>query len=223
MAYLNFSEALTEAKRRAALQGREVSSQEAAGLSRGIAESSADRAVQLEGLEQNKEQFEKQFGQQKTQYEGTMAENKRQYDESLSTQQRQFDESLSTQQRQFSQQMENTAKEYQLSVQTLEAQIRQFEESSATQRAQFGEQMAFQIAESARAAREWQRQLDLQREQFAAQLLAADANLPASFAPQGWNSASYLANNPDVASSAYWGQRPLNHWYSTGRLEGRTW
>ena len=212
MAYLNFSEALTEAKRRAALQGREVSSQEAAGLSRGIAESSADRAVQLEGLEQNKEQFEKQFGQQKVQYEGTMAENKRQYDESLGTQRDQF-----------ARQMENTQKEYQLSVQSLEAQIRQFEESSATQRAQFGEQMAFQISESARAAREWQKQLDMQREQFAAQLLAADANLPGSFAPPGWNSGSYLANNPDVANNPYWSQRPLNHWYSTGRLEGRTW
>ena len=131
MAYLNFSEALSEAKRKAALQGREVSQQEAAGLSKGIAESAQENAVEWEALEQNKEQYEK-----------GLEENKRQFDTSLA------------------EQMKNAEREYNLSVDTLTAQIAQYKESSEIQRAQFGQQMEFQIAESARAAERWKKEFD---------------------------------------------------------------
>lgn len=133
MAYLNFTDQLAEAKRRARLSGRPVSQQEVAGISEGQAAGASDRiakakviALQEDQATTQKEQFGLSFEQQKMQ-------NQRQYE---------------------------------LAQETLESQIAQYEASSAAQKAQFGEQMAFQIAESAKQAKQWETALKIQEEQW---------------------------------------------------------
>lgn len=38
-----------------------------------------------------------------------------------------------------------------------------------------------------------------------------------------FDAAAYLAANPDVAASGYWGSRPWDHYQSTGKTEGRAY
>ncbi len=72
MAYSNFVEALSEAKRRAQLQGRPVSEQEVRGITEGFASSQADKGLQEkslglqeQSLEASKSQFAENLAQRK--------------------------------------------------------------------------------------------------------------------------------------------------------------
>lgn len=65
MAYLNFSDALMEAKRRAQLQGRPISQQEVTGISEGFARSAAEKNIQEESLTESKRQFTESLAQRK--------------------------------------------------------------------------------------------------------------------------------------------------------------
>lgn len=193
MSYLNFSEALAEAKRKAALQGREVTQQEAAGLSEGIAESASSNAAEFAALEQSEEQFEQSLAEQKSEYEGTMAENTRQFNEQLA-------ESSS----QFKQQMEMAQQEYELSVQALEAQIQQYAESNALQREMFGEQMEYQIAESAREAAQWQSEYETAKSQWESEYSLLEKQTQAQIDAANSSSSSGCCIVASVASNREW-------------------
>jgi hypothetical protein len=119
---------------------------------------------------------------------------------------------------------------YDQAVATLTEQIRQYNESSATQKAQFGAQMEQQIAESQQRAEEFeatianqQQTFELQKASYVSELAAAGQEIPSSLAPEGWNTEKYLANNPDVATNAYWSSKPLLHWYTAGKAAGRSY
>ena len=195
MAFLNFTDALMEAKRRARVQGRDVSQQEAAGVSEGIAKASGERALAAESLATQKEQFAKQFGLQEKQY--------------------------GLQIRSLEQQIAEANRQYGLAQQQLAEQIRQFNESSETQKSQFGEQMAFQIWKTGEEVKSWKAQLDTTKTTTAMQLIQAGMPLPATLGPEGWNATSYLQQNPDVAADAGWAAQPLRHWYIHGAGENR--
>jgi hypothetical protein len=108
MAYLNFTDQLAEAKRRAKLSGRPVSQQEVAGISEGQAAGASDRiakgkviALQEDQSATQKEQFGQSFEQQKMQ-------NQRQYElaqETLESQIAQYEASSAAQKQQFGAQM----------------------------------------------------------------------------------------------------------------------
>ncbi len=65
MAYLNFTEALMEAKRRAQLQGRPLSEQEARGISEGYARAAGEKNIAESSLTQQESQFARQLAQRK--------------------------------------------------------------------------------------------------------------------------------------------------------------
>ncbi len=69
MAYLNFSDALMEAKRRAQLQGRPLSQQEVAGISEGWAQSAGDINLRNRALTTQEKQFAENLAFQKQQAE----------------------------------------------------------------------------------------------------------------------------------------------------------
>jgi hypothetical protein len=155
MSYLNFSEALAEAKRKAALQGREVTQQEAAGLSEGIAETAASNAANLEALAQSEEQFEQSLAEQKSEYQGSLAQSQSQFEATLAENRSQFAENLKIAQQ-----------EYELAVETLNAQIEQYESSTALQKEMFEAQMAQQISDSAEAVRQWEAEYETAKSQW---------------------------------------------------------
>ena len=195
MAFLKFTDALMEAKRRASLQGRQVTQQEATGISEGVAEAAGERGIQALSLAQQKEQFEKQYGLQEKQY--------------------------GLQVKSLEQQIAEANRQYGLAQQQLAEQIRQFNESSETQKAQFGEQMAFQIWRTGEEVKSWRDQLNTTKTTTAMQLIQAGLPLPATLGPEGWNATSYLQQNPDVAADAGWASQPLRHWYMHGAGENR--
>jgi hypothetical protein len=195
MAFLKFTDALMEAKRRASLQGRQVTQQEATGISEGIAEAAGERGIQAQSLAQQKEQFDKQYGLQEQQY--------------------------GLQIRSLEQQISESNRQYALAQQQLAEQIRQFNESSETQKAQFGEQMAFQIYQTGEQVKYWKDQSNTTKTVAAMQLTQAGMPIPATFAPEGWTAQSYLENNPDIAADAGWAAQPLRHWYEHGAGENR--
>jgi len=43
------------------------------------------------------------------------------------------------------------------------------------------------------------------------------------FKPDGWSSAQYLKNNPDIAEHEYFKTHPLEHWWKYGEAEGRSY
>ena len=218
MAYLNFTDALMESKRRARLQGREVTQQEAAGISEGVAKSAGDRSVQIEQL----------------------AQNKQQYETSMAQREKEFGKSFGLQEKTFAAKIEQDRRQYDMAVRTLSEQIRQYEASSAAQKAQFGEQMRFQISESAKLAAQWKKEFEEQERRFGittgqntrdydyAKAINASAMnqggvpLPPSiYAPTGWNAANYLKRYPGVAAHPFYKANPLNHYVIYGKNEGR--
>jgi hypothetical protein len=72
MAYLNFVEALMSAKRRAQLQGRPLSQQEATGISEGYARSARETGIQERGVELQ----ERSLAQQSSQFSQSLAQRK---------------------------------------------------------------------------------------------------------------------------------------------------
>lgn len=140
MAYLNFTDQLAEAKRRARLQGRPLSEQETAGISEGVAAGASDRVQKGKALALSEEQ--------------------------VANQKEQFGENLALNQAGFEQTKLQNQRQYELAQKTLENQIAQYNASSETQKEQFGEQMQFQIAESAKQAAQWQKTVETQAEQF---------------------------------------------------------
>jgi hypothetical protein len=72
MAYMNFVEALMSAKRRAQLQGRPLSQQEATGISEGYARGARETAIQEQGMELQ----EKGLAQQSSQFSQSLAQRK---------------------------------------------------------------------------------------------------------------------------------------------------
>ena len=68
MAYLNFTDALMEAKRRGQLMGRPLTSQESAGIAEGYASSASERLARAKALGLQ----EQQLSQQKSQFESSM-------------------------------------------------------------------------------------------------------------------------------------------------------
>jgi len=72
MAYMNFVEALMSAKRRAQLQGRPLSQQEATGISEGYAHAAKETGIQERGVELQ----EKGLAQQEEQFARSLAQRK---------------------------------------------------------------------------------------------------------------------------------------------------
>lgn len=201
MAFLRFTDALMEAKRRSALQGREVTQQEAAGISEGFAANASTRGIEAEKLKTQKEQFA----------------------ESLANQKEEFGKTLTQREKEWGSQVDQANKQYELAKSQLAEQIRQFNESSAEQRRQFGEQMAYQIQKSAS-------ELELARQNYnlgvattVTQMIQAGQPIPATLAPQGWTAEGYLAKNPDIANDAGWASQPLRHYFIHGAGENRSW
>lgn len=201
MAYLNFTDALTEAKRRASLQGREVSQQEAAGISEGIATSAGMRGIESEKLKTQKEQFAESLANQKDEFGRTMKQREKEWMSNV----------------------EQANNQYLLAKDQLAEQIRQFNESSEAQRAQFGEQMAYQIDKSNKEMKLAQQNYNLQLSTVATQMIQAGQPLPATLAPEGWNAQGYLAKNPDIAADPGWAAQPLRHYFIHGAGENRSW
>ncbi len=260
MAYLNFTDALMEAKRRAQLQGRPVTQQEAAGLSEGIATSAADRSFKSESLalaKQGQAAQEKQFAEQlattKEQFAQTQAQRESEFGQTLATTKEQFGAQMGLEQQKFGVQKsayESSLKQFEeshgLEVSKLNEQIRsatetlntqkvQFEASSALQKEQFGATMQQRIAESQQALDIANSQLAAQKEQFTSQydllksqyiseLIAAGQPIPASMAPEGWNAAQYIKNNPSVGDRSQWASGdPLTHYYMYGKSLGMSY
>ena len=182
MAYLNFTDALMESKRRARLQGREVTQQEAAGISEGVAKSAGDRSVQIEQLAQNKEQYER----------------------SLAQREKEFGQSYELQERGFDEQIKNNEKQYGMAVRTLEAQISQYEQSSAAQQAQFGKQMKFQIDQSAKQVKQYEQQLATQKKQFRDQYAAQQRNFDLQLAEDRRKTDAQIAAANNQGGSGTW-------------------
>ena len=199
MAFLRFTDALMEAKRRASLQGREVTQQEAAGISEGFAANASTRGIEAEKLKTQKEQFAESLANQKEEFGRTMAQREKEWGS----------------------QVDQANKQYLLARDQLAEQIRQFNESSETQRAQFGEQMAFQINKSADEMRLAQQNYNLQLATVATQMIQAGQPLPATLAPEGWTAQGYLAKNPDIAADPGWAAQPLRHYFIHGAGENR--
>lgn len=203
MAY-TFSDALMEAKRRARLQGRTVSQQEASGIAEGYAGQTKERALQEYQVKSQEKQFAEQLAAQKEQYAGNlslkereMAQQNQQYYGSLAAQKSQFSASLANTKEQFGREMslkenafaeerETNRLQLEQAKNTLAEQIRQYNESSETQKQQYGEQMAQQIKESEAKISQWQAEMDrrtyefeenlkLQREMYESQIKAAEA------------------------------------------------
>ncbi|HSW64875.1 MAG TPA: hypothetical protein VLH56_16425 [Dissulfurispiraceae bacterium] len=190
-----FTDALMESKRRARLQGRTVSQQEAAGIAEGTAKSAQDKALQELSIRNQERQFGEQMSLQKDQFsaqrdqfaqqlgenrsqfgstlglkEREMATQESQFSRQLSTQKEQFDKDFSLKQRSFNEQQAQAMNQLDMARQTLAMQKEQFEKSSAAQKEQFGEQMKFQIEESAKKVDMFLKQLEENRYQFYATL-----------------------------------------------------
>ncbi len=149
MAFLRFTDALMEAKRRAALQGREVSQQEAAGISEGVAASAGDRGIQAQGLAQQKEQFAETMKQREKEWMSNVEQANKQYllaRDQLAEQIRQFNESSEAQRAQFGEQMafqiDKSNKEMKLAQQNYNLQL----STVATQIIQAGQPLPATLA-----------------------------------------------------------------------------
>jgi len=79
MAYLNFTDALMAAKRRAQLSGRPISQQEVQGIAQGFASSAAEKNIQEKSVGIQ----EKAQAAQETQHASTLEESKKQFTETL--------------------------------------------------------------------------------------------------------------------------------------------
>ena len=191
MAFLKFTDALMESKRRARLQGREVSQQEAAGISEGIAASAGERALMAKQLQQQETQFGRKLEQEKYQFGKT-----------------------------YELQIKQLQQQYDLAKIQLEEQIRQFNESSEEQKRQFGEQMAFQIGQSDKQSKQWATEMENTKGQAAMDYIMNNQPVPAWTAPEGWDAQSYLSKNPDVAQY-YTPSTALRHYWLYGKGEGR--
>jgi hypothetical protein len=182
-----FTEALMEAKRRARLQGRTLSEQEAAGITQGTANAAQDRSLQEQALLLNKQTAatqEKQFGEQlaaqKEQYLGTIGLKEKE----LAQQQAQFgsqiglkEQEIAAQQEQFGQTLSQREQEWLAQKeqfgQSLSATQSQFAAQLATQKEQFSQDMALktssfneQLAQSQRQYEMANKTLELQKSQF---------------------------------------------------------
>lgn len=149
MAFLRFTDALMEAKRRAALQGREVTQQEAAGVSEGFAAAAGDRGIQAQGLAQQKEQFAETMKQREKEWMSNVEQANKQYllaRDQLAEQIRQFNESSEAQRAQFGEQMafqiDKSNKEMKLAQQNYNLQL----STVATQIIQAGQPLPAALA-----------------------------------------------------------------------------
>lgn len=154
MAYLNFSDALMEAKRRAQIQGRTVSQPEAAGLSEGVASGAAQRSVAAEDLRLRREAVDTQ----KQQFEKQLASTKEQFDKQIGLEQQKFGEAQS----QFAQTLSNTKSQYE---DTLSLEKSKYETSQLNWEKQFGLQ-----------GKQYEDQLNLQKSTFEEQKRQFTAN-----------------------------------------------
>ena len=69
----NFSDLLADLKRRARMQGREVSEQEVSGIAAGYSEQASSRLARQKQLELDKQRHEETLAQQKSQYDESVA------------------------------------------------------------------------------------------------------------------------------------------------------
>jgi len=108
MAYLNFAQALMEAKRRAQLSGRPLSRQEAAGIAEGYAESASSRLARAKALSLQ----EQQMGTQASQFEKSQAQQAEQFGQSQAQQIAAREQAAS----QFGQSQAQQAEQYETSM-----------------------------------------------------------------------------------------------------------
>jgi|GEM_PF-4793140 hypothetical protein len=163
MAYQTFTDALMEAKRRARLQGREVSQQEAAGITEGTAKAAQDRTLQEYAIKNQEKQFEKTLGQK----ERELSAQQSNFAAQLGQQKYQFSSEMGLKTKAFEEQVTQNAAQLKQAQDTLALQKQQFETASAAQKEQFGEQMQYQIAESENRVKQFETQLGVQQSQFA--------------------------------------------------------
>jgi hypothetical protein len=168
MAYQTFSDALMEAKRRAALQGRTVSQQEAAGITEGTAKSQGDRALQEYSINQQRDQFAQQLATQKEQFGSTlslkekeMAAQASQFGEQLSTQKDQFGRTLTLKEQEIANQRDQFGQTVGLREQEIATQKDQFGQTLATQKDQFTKDMALKTQSLQAQITASQNQLDM--------------------------------------------------------------
>lgn len=110
MAILNFSDALTEARRRSQLQGRPLSQAESAGIAQGYTATAAERAAEQKRLAL----AEKSQAEQQELAERSQAAQERQFSESLLQQREQFGRNMELQMENMGMQNEQFSKNLEL-------------------------------------------------------------------------------------------------------------
>lgn len=125
MAILNFSDALTEARRRSQLQGRPLSQAESAGIAQGYTATAAERAAEQKRLAL----AEKSQAEQQELAERSQAAQERQFSESLLQQREQFGRNMELQMENMGMQNEQFSKNLELAYASSARSAGEFEKT----------------------------------------------------------------------------------------------